>query len=521
MVERTRTGRRGGPNPAAARWIAGGAVVATVLAAALLLVDPLYVVAGLVGIGIVWAVFERPFVGVFLYLVVQYLRPGDLFPVLAPLRPAVAVIGLLYASFFLRLLVRREVRKVNHRILTVFLYFLVVVAVSVPFADFWRGGARDTFFNLGRLGLGIYLLLQLVDTWPKFRGFLWTYFGTVAFLAFWNDILYYGIGPAGLLEPICRMVTGGAPSISCDGGQKITLDTGGSGGMLGGFLGDGNDFSLTLIVLIPVALALYRVETSPWLRRLALAGAVLCAVSVVATTSRGGILGMAAGLIALVVLHRGSLRTVGSLVAVGAGAALLIYLALPTVWDKKFAPFFSEAANPALSRISKLDEYRQDESARGRLDAWGAGLRMFADHPVLGVGAGVFSFAYGMHYKPYGAVTATWREAHSIYFQILGELGTLGVIGMVLIFFTVLTTLFGLRRRWRGPTAGARWVHGVACGLIAGVFAFAAGGAFLSAFYYPHIYMLGTSAVLMALLTRQGAPLPGEPAALPPTEETA
>jgi hypothetical protein len=49
----------------------------------------------------------------------------------------------------------------------------------------------------------------------------------------------------------------------------------------------------------------------------------------------------------------------------------------------------------------------------------------------------------------------------------------------------------------------------VASGLIAGVISFAAGGAFLSAFYYPHIYMLGTLAVLMSLLTDARAPVLG------------
>ena len=516
MIDRTR-GRSAPVHATGAGILVIATGLAAVLALAILFADPLFGIAGMVGLVLVWVVFEVPFVGIILYMVVQYLRPGDMFPVLAPLRPAVAVIGLLYASYLMRFLIRHEYRAVKHRILTVFLYFLVVIAISVPLASFWRGGARDTFFNLARLGLAIFLILELVDDWRKVRGFLWTYVGIIALLAAWNDALYYGIGPGGLLQKLCVTAASGLTAV-CDGGQKMVIDTGGSGGMLGGFMGDGNDFALTVVVLIPVAMALFRVETTTWLRRLALFCAIMLMVSIVATTSRGGLIGMGAGLLVLMLLHRGSIRTVATLVAVGGGAAFMIYLALPTVWDKKFAPFFSEDKNPALSRISKLDEYQQDESARGRLDAWGASLRMFADHPIIGVGAGVFSFAYGSKYKPYDAVDATWREAHSIYFQVLGELGSLGVIGMALIFGTILSTFWGLRRQWRGPTAGQAWVRGVACGLFAGVVSFAVCGAFLSAFYYPHVYMLGTFAVLMALLTDAGKPVLGydpRPAAEP------
>jgi probable O-glycosylation ligase (exosortase A-associated) len=487
--------RRGGGNPAA-RWIIGGAALATVIAAALLLADPLYVLAGVGGLLVVWAAFEYPFFGVVLYMLVQYLRPGDMIPALAPLRPAVGVIGLLWAAFLLRLFLRREVRPVKHPVLAAFAYFLIVVAVSVPFAEFWRGGARDTFLNLARLGLGIYLLLQLVDTWPRFRAFLWVWMAEMAFLATWNNVLYYT-------------------------GQKSVPDTGGSGGMLGGFMGDGNDFALALNVLIPVGLVLYRVEAKARWRWLALFCALTSVLSIVATTSRGGMIGLAAALAVLMLAHRPSVRTGAALAGTGVLVVLLVYLALPAVWEKKFAPFFSPETNPAFARVSKLDEYQQDESARGRLDAWGAGLRMFADHPILGVGAGVYSMAYGMKYKPYGAVTATWREAHSIYFQILGELGILGVAGMAWIFASILRALLGLRRAWRGPTPGRRWATGVASALVASVAAFAASGAFLSAFYYPHVYMLGTTAVMMALLTRQGAPPFGEPAEAPAPEEAA
>ena len=67
---------------------------------------------------------------------------------------------------------------------------------------------------------------------------------------------------------------------------------------------------------------------------------------------------------------------------------------------------------------------------------------MFKDNPLTGVGTGEFSNANGAKYWP-GPRPKLWLNAHSLYIQLLAELGLVGVLAFT--FF--LVTLFRLNRR--------------------------------------------------------------------------
>lgn len=457
-----------------------GTIIALAFAGLLLNAEAIWIIAGLAGIVVVWLVFEYPFAGVVLYIIIQYFRPGEMFPVLEPLRPALGVVALVGLSFVLRFLVGREFTLVRHRILLAMGFFIITIGLSIPFAVY-RSGALDTFTIMVRLAVGLFLILHIVDNWTKLRWLLWFWMGTLASLATWNNILYYG----GLKEELS--------------------DTGGSSGMIGGFMGDGNDFSLGLGVAIPLGLIMFRIEPSKFGRWFGLFCALMSIISIIATTSRGGFVALAASMIVVVMVHRRSIKTISMLALTGMVLALSIFLAAPGLWEEKFAPSFSTESNPFLSRIAELDQVNTDESTIGRLDAWRAAVDMFIDHPIIGVGAGCFDTAYGLFYKPPDAVTAKWRAAHSIYFQILGELGFLGVAGQLLIFLTIFGALQRLRSRNMGESPKEQYVHGLAGGLLGGVVFFAVGGLFLSAFYYPHIYYLGTWTVALVTIYQKGA----------------
>lgn len=242
------------------------------------------------------------------------------------------------------------------------------------------------------------------------------------------------------------------------------------------FLGDGNDFGLSVCIVLPFVLeASVRSKSLLWrVVMWSLAGLLL--IAIVGTSSRGATL--------------------------GAGAVLAF------LWlfaSKKFAGLFALAVvalgvvayAPAsyFERMRTISNYDNEGSAQGRIIAWKAATRMALDNPLTGVSAGHFPIAFGTKYMPADQQHLPWLTAHSIYFLILGELGFPGLIVLLAMLFGNILANLRLRRRilqimggTLGPEALAT-VRLLAMGA-AGVIGFAVAGAFLSAAYYPHVYMI-------------------------------
>ena len=92
-------------------------------------------------------------------------------------------------------------------------------------------------------------------------------------------------------------------------------------------------------------------------------------------------------------------------------------------------------------RIGTIDDYSEDRSAIGRLEAWNVGLDMAKDNPLFGVGLGRFTkaFTYYSNFQP--------RVAHNSWIQLSAECGFVAVTAYgMLVLFTVVS-LVRIRRR--------------------------------------------------------------------------
>jgi O-antigen ligase len=120
-------------------------------------------------------------------------------------------------------------------------------------------------------------------------------------------------------------------------------------------------------------------------------------------------------------------------------------------------------------------------------------MRMAQDHPLLGVGAGHFPVKYGTDYRPPGhdRTSIPWSNAHSIYFLVLGELGFPGLLFLVaMILGNIWANTRLARAQERSSTPGYDTGQRLMVCLSSSMIAFAVGGAFLSAIYYPHLFVL-------------------------------
>ena len=259
-------------------------------------------------------------------------------------------------------------------------------------------------------------------------------------------------------------------------------------GPAGSILGDNNHFALAMVSVLPIVLYLYK-QSEGRLVRLALVGSsLLVAASIMGTFSRGGLLGIAA---------------VGGYALMRSGKKLkYVFAMLPLV-----AAAIAFAPDRWSNRMDTIATADQDSSFMGRVVAWKQSTLIALDHPVFGGGfAAVQNFPVWTKYTrvfdrldfvptaapdPFGA-----HAAHSIYFQVLGDMGFVGLV----IFIAILVS------SWRNATAVIRaardrpewrWARELATTLQYSLIAYVVSGAALSMAYFDYMYMIFALLVVM------------------------
>jgi putative inorganic carbon (HCO3(-)) transporter len=242
------------------------------------------------------------------------------------------------------------------------------------------------------------------------------------------------------------------------------------------FLGDGNDFSLSICILLPFAIELAASAKSRLLKVFWVAVLLLLVLALIGTQSRGAALGMGGLVIYFWMASRR--KMLGLLIVMLLGAVVVAY-----------------APDVFFERMGTIANYQTEGSAMGRIEAWKAGLRMVADNPVLGVGAGHYPIAFGTTYRPPGLVGTPWLTAHSMYFLVLGELGLPGIFLVLGLVLGNIRANGRIRRLLQSRAslesiAGAEDTVRLLRLLTGSTIGFGVAAAFLSVAYYPHLFVL-------------------------------
>lgn len=376
----------------------------------------------------------------------EYARPASYFPPLGvlPLNSALPL-GLTLVSFFAAgLRPAREIFK--DRMARWPLLFIAFILFSMLYADVSMRAYLVFKLTLGYVFL-YWIIVRIVTTEQRLRG---------VFLALIISHLFLlAMNPEVVLDPNSRHYIRGAS-----------------------FLGDGNDYSLSLCILLPLAMLL-ALQTQKKTSRLFYWGVMgILLLAVIGTQSRGATLGLGA---VFGYLWLQSSRKGAGLAAILVAVVVVLIYAPPVYFQ----------------RIGTITNYENESSAEGRIQAWKAGARMAANN-VLGVGAGNFPNSFPKYRSDDAPVR--WMTAHSMYFLILGELGILGLLLLLKLIFGNVIENTRLRRelvkKATGPPGAAvpnlDLDHAVTVlkFMNASMFGFAVAGAFLSVAYYPHIFVL-------------------------------
>ena len=274
---------------------------------------------------------------------------------------------------------------------------------------------------------------------------------------------------------------------ACVEGQKF-LATGGHhriAGMEGHVLGDRNELSIAFVMTLPICYYLLgEYGTRSKLIKLGLLGTIaMLVISVIGTQSRGGFI---------------ALLALGAYMFIKSDRKLIMGLAIVIL-----AVFVAQlASNEWMARINSIESADQDNSFMGRVVAWKLSFIMAMQHPMFG---GSFkSLEYlpnwlelSRHFGSYSwfytgdAVPATnyARAAHSVYFQVLGEHGFVGLLMYVSILFIAFRKASRISRLARAMNAPS-WLPTLATMLQLSIFVFALGGAALSFAYFDLIFAI-------------------------------
>ena len=260
-------------------------------------------------------------------------------------------------------------------------------------------------------------------------------------------------------------VKGGFFTVTTGGGSKVW-------GPPGSFIADNNHFALAALMAVPMLHFLQLQLKKAWHRHIISAAMLLCVASALGSHSRGALLALAA--MGAVFWWRSSKKGL-----IGAAILVVILALLPMMpqhwWD----------------RMETIETYEQDASAMGRINSWMVATEV-AKSRLFGGG---MSYQHGHLFAAYGVQETVVRAAHSIYFQILGNHGFIGLFLYIGLWVSTLRLAGRIRKEAQGRD-DAKWVRDLGSMVQASLVAFLVGGAFLSMPYYDFPYNLMVMTVL-------------------------
>ena len=261
-------------------------------------------------------------------------------------------------------------------------------------------------------------------------------------------------------------------------GGLFTILTGGHNHVLGPpgtMITDNNQLAVALLMTLPFAHYLRSQSTDKRVRLALMAGMVLTVLGVIGTYSRGALVGLAAlGLVGL-------LRMKNRFLYLAVGAVLVVFV-IQFMPDKYF---------DRMNTMNSVDAVQTDQSFHGRLVAWQVAYRYANDHFPFGAGFYGPQLAPVFHsYFP----REKNHAAHSIYFQVLGEHGYIGLAIYLMLLAGAFVSCSRILARTRGQPE-RRWIYEIGTAIQASLVVFCVSGAALSLAYYD-LFVIDVSLLL-------------------------
>lgn len=384
------------------------------------------------------------------YLWVDTFRPQDVsFSILTTLPLSMLVGGAAIGAY--ALLDRRDLPRPNATILLTLLFAIWVTLTTVFFAVAPEAAWRKWDWAFKTLMFSVFVQFTIRSR-VQIEAFLQVYLFAIA----------------------AHVLPAGAKTLLGGGGYGQVLGV--SGAEYGAAITESSTMAAVSLMMLPI-LFYFRAHTVILPRGrvtdLLYAGmSVVMLAAAVGTFARTGLVGMA-------VVGGGMwLRAKRKLLFGLAGAATAVAIAVLS----------SDSWN---ARISTIDDYQTESSSLGRILVWQWTLDFVRENPL---GGGFESFVVNVITFPASSPDAEpavqrGKAFHSIYFEVLGEHGWVGLgLFLALIATALLSQTLIVRRTRKHP--GLLWARDLAAALQVALITLLACGAFIGIAFLPMLYYL-------------------------------
>ncbi|PLX63042.1 putative O-glycosylation ligase, exosortase A system-associated [Sedimenticola selenatireducens] len=392
-------------------------------------------------------ILRNAYVGVLVWSWLSYMNPHRFtwgFAYSFPFAQVVAVV-LLIAT-----LLSKEKKSLPITGLTIFcILFILWMGFTTLFA-LQPESALVQLIKVVKIQLIIFFTLMLIHKKEQVIALLWVIVGSIGFFG----------------------IKGGLFTILTAGAFRVW-------GPPGSFIEDNNELAVALLMLLPLIYYLKTQVTHIWAQRGLILVMLLCGLSVFASYSRGAFLTI--GVMSLYLLLKTKNKVIILTLLFICGFLVLSFL--PSQWHE---------------RISTIQEYEQDASAMGRINAWTYSVNVANDR-LTGGGFNSWSTAT---FRIYAPNPTDVHAAHSIYFGVLGDHGWIGLLLFLMILLLAWRTGVWVRKNAKGIEE-LKWAYDFAYYFQISMVAYCAGGAFLSLAYFDFPWHLFAIILIVKKITEE------------------
>lgn len=393
-------------------------------------------------------ILKRPYLGILMWAWIGYMNPHRMgwgFASTMPFAMIIAVTtltGMFFSKEKMRIPWERETV-----ILVVFIAWMGITTIFAVHHDL----AVEQYIKVLKIQFMTFVTMMLISDRKRMDWLVWA--------------IVLSLGFYGVKGGIFTLLSGGSSHVV---------------GPPGTFIEGNNELALALVITVPLMRYLQLQTDRRWVSYGLGAAMALTMVAILGSQSRGGLLGLLAMLSILAWKSPKRITLISVLIVI----LPLALMFMPDSWH---------------NRMSTIQTYEQDGSALGRINAWWMATNLVMDRPLVGGGFESFSAVMFARYAP---EPLNVHSAHSIYFQVLGEHGFVGLAIFLLLGLLLWRSCSSIVKEV-GTTAEILWLADLARMVQVSLVGFSVSGAFLGLAYFDLFYHLMAIVVVMKYMCKQ------------------